>query len=52
MLRKLEHDKGNELVELDIKGDYPEKIRSLLEELRWAKERQLELGDRCENEER
>lgn len=39
MLKKLEHDKGNELVELDIKEEYPGKIRSLLEELKWAKDK-------------
>jgi hypothetical protein len=43
MLRKLQHDKGQELVDLDIKEDYPEKIRSLLEEVRWAKDKQIDL---------
>ena len=27
MLKKLSHDKGNELVDLDIRDEYPEKIR-------------------------
>jgi hypothetical protein len=43
MLKKLQHDQGNELVGLDIKEDYPEKIRGLLEEAKWAKDKQFEL---------
>jgi len=52
MLKKLQHDKGNELVELDISEGYPEKIRSLLEEVRWAKDKHLELTEKLETEER
>jgi hypothetical protein len=43
MLKRLAHDKGNELVDLDISKEYPEKIRSLLEEIRWSKEKQNDL---------
>lgn len=43
ILKKLQHDQGNELVGLDIKEDYPEKIRGLLEEAKWAKDKQFEL---------
>ena len=43
MLKKLQHDKAQELVDLDYKDDYPEKIRSLLEEVRWAKDKQIDL---------
>jgi hypothetical protein len=37
---------------MDIKGEYPEKIRSMLEEVRWGKERQMDLKDKVEMEER
>ena len=43
MLKKLQHDKGLELVDLDFKDDYPGKIRSLIEEVRWAKDKQIDL---------
>ena len=52
MLKKLQHDQGNELVGLDIKEDYPEKIRGLLEEAKWAKDKQFELQDKLDAEER
>ena len=38
-LSRLQHDQGNELVGLDISDQYPEKIKSLLEEVRWAKDK-------------
>ena len=37
---------------LDISNTYPEKIKSLLEEVRWHKEKHLELTDKLENEEK
>jgi hypothetical protein len=37
---------------MDIKGEYPEKIRSMLEEVRWGKERQMDLKEKVEMEER
>lgn len=52
MLKRLQHDKGNELVGLDLGGDYPDKIRSLLEELRWVKDKQAELTERVSGEEK
>ena len=52
ILKKLQHDQGNELVGLDIKEDYPEKIRGLLEEAKWAKDKQSELQDKLDAEER
>jgi hypothetical protein len=52
MLRKLQHDKGNELVGLDMKEEYPQKINSLLEEIRAGKEREGELTERLELEEK
>jgi hypothetical protein len=52
MLKKLQHDKSQELVDLDIKEDFPDKIRSLLEEVRWAKDKNLDLTDKVETEEK
>jgi hypothetical protein len=52
MLKKLQHDKGQELVDMDIKQEYPEKIRSLIEEVRCGKERQADLNAKIENEEK
>ena len=52
ILKKLQHDQGNELVGLDIKENYPEKIRGLLEEAKWAKDKQSELQDKLDAEER
>lgn len=37
---------------MNIKEDYPEKIRSLLEEVRWAKDKQVDLQDKVDNEEK
>ena len=37
---------------MDIKGEYPEKIRSLLEEVRWSKDKQIDLMDKVDMEER
>lgn len=51
-LKKLQHDQGNELVGLDISDQYPEKIKSLLEEVRWAKDKNVELNERVEAEEK
>lgn len=44
-LKKLQHDQGIELVEMDGsgEGDYPNKIKSLMEEVRWAKDKNQEL---------
>ncbi len=52
MLKKLQHDKSVELIEMDIKEEYPEKIRSLMEEVRWNKDKQIDLEQKIENEER
>ena len=52
MLKKLQHDKSQELVDLDIKEDFPDKIRSLLEEVRWAKDKNLDLTEKVETEEK
>jgi hypothetical protein len=52
MLKKLQHDKSQELVDLDFKEDFPGKIRSLLEEVRWAKDKNLDLTENVENEEK
>jgi hypothetical protein len=52
MLKKLQHDKAQELIELDIKDDYPEKIRSLLEEVRWGKDKLVDLQEKVDNEEK
>jgi hypothetical protein len=52
MLKKLQHDKSQELVDLDFKEDFPDKIRSLLEEVRWAKDKNLDLIEKVENEEK
>jgi hypothetical protein len=40
------------LVVLDIKEEYPERIRSLLEEVRFGKEREMELQGKLEAEEK
>lgn len=45
-LKKLSHDNGNELIDLDISEQYPDKIKSLMEEIRWAKDRQNELVEK------
>ncbi|MFS8159463.1 MAG: hypothetical protein ACMG6E_04470 [Candidatus Roizmanbacteria bacterium] len=47
-LKKMQHDHGNELVGLDISEQYPEKIKQLMEEIRWASDRQKELEDKIE----
>lgn len=52
MLKKLSHDKGNELVDLDIRDEYPEKIRQLLEEIRWARDRHSEMTEKLSVEEK
>jgi hypothetical protein len=52
MLKKLQYDKSQELVDLDIKEDFPDKIRSLLEEVRWAKDKNLDLTEKVETEEK
>jgi hypothetical protein len=52
MLKKLQHDKSQELVDLDFKEDFPDKIRSLLEEVRWAKDKNLDLTEKVETEEK
>jgi hypothetical protein len=52
MLKKLQHDKSQELVDLNIKEDFPDKIRSLLEEVRWAKDKNLDLTEKVETEEK
>jgi hypothetical protein len=51
-LQKMQHDQGNELVELQNTNEYPEKIRSLMEEVRWAKDRNQELQEKLQNEEK
>lgn len=48
----MQHDHGNELLELNNPSEYPEKIRSLMEEVRWAKDKQLELIEKVEAEEK
>jgi hypothetical protein len=40
------------LVDLDFKEDFPDKIRSLLEEVRWAKDKNLDLTEKVETEEK
>ncbi len=52
MLKKLQHDKSVELIEIDIKEEYPEKVRSLMEEVRWNKDKQIDLEQKIELEER
>ena len=52
MLKKLQHDKSVELIEMDIKEEYPEKVRSLMEEVRWNKDKQIDLEQKIELEER
>lgn len=52
MLKKLQHDKSVELIEMDIKEEYPEKIRSLMEEVRWNKDKQMDLEQKIEMEEK
>ncbi len=37
---------------MNIKDDYPEKIRSLLEEVRWAKDKYVDLQEKVDNEEK
>ena len=51
-LKRLQHDQGNELVELDITQDYPEKIRSLMEEIKYSRDKNIELMTKLENEEK
>lgn len=52
MLKKLQHDKSVELIEMDIKEEYPEKVRSLMEEVRWNKDKQIDLEQKIELEDR
>lgn len=51
-LKRLQHDQGNQLVGLQNTEDYPEKIKSLMEEVRWAKDKSLELEDKLKSEEK
>jgi len=51
-LKKLQHDQGNQLLELQDSEEYPEKILSLIEEVRWAKDKQIELQEKNSQEER
>lgn len=51
-LKRLQHDQGNQLVGLQNTEDYPEKIKSLMEEVRWAKDKSLELEDKLKIEEK
>ena len=51
-LKRLQHDQGNELVGLDFSEEYPEKIKSIMEEVKWARERRIELEAKIENEEK
>jgi chemotaxis regulatin CheY-phosphate phosphatase CheZ len=51
-LTRMQHDQGNELVELTNTGEYPDKIRGLMEEVRWHRDRQLELKERTQNEDK
>jgi len=39
-------------VDLDFKEDFPDKIRSLLEEVRWAKDKNVDLAEKVETEEK
>jgi hypothetical protein len=48
----VQHEQGNELVGLQNTDDYPEKIKSLMEEVRWAKDKQLELEEKVATEEK
>ena len=52
-LKKIQHDQGNELVGLDASdGEYPEKIKQLMEEVRWNKDKNIELEEKLNVEER
>ena len=43
MLKRQQKEQGNELVKLGDETAYPGKIKQLMEELRFAKEKQLDL---------
>ena len=52
-LKRIQHDQGNELVGLDsTEGEYPDKIKQLMEEVRWNKDKNLELEDKISVEEK
>lgn len=51
-LNKMQHDHGNQLLELNNTEEYPEKIRSLMEEVRWNRDKQLELKEKIYSEEK
>jgi hypothetical protein len=39
-------------LDLDNTDEYPDKIKHLMEEVKWAKERSVELAEKVNNEEK
>ena len=50
MLKRQQKEQGNELVKLDDENSYPAKIKQLMEDVRFAKEKQLDLKEKLNNE--
>jgi len=50
-LKKLQNEHGNELVGLDISEQYPEKIKQLMEEIRFARDQSEHHKQKIQSEE-
>ena len=50
MLKRQQKEQGNELVKLGDETSYPGKIKQLMEELRFAKEKQIDLQQKLTDE--
>ena len=50
MLKRQQKLQGNELVKLQNTDDYPTKIRQLMEDVRFAREKQMDQSEKIGNE--
>jgi len=50
MLKRQQKEQGSELIKLGDDNSYPSKIKQLMEDVRFAKEKQLDLKEKLNNE--
>ena len=50
MLKRQQKEQGSELIKLGDDSSYPAKIKQLMEDVRFAKERQLDLKEKLNSE--
>ena len=50
MLKRQQKEQGSELIKLGDDMSYPAKIKQLMEEVRFAKEKQVDLKEKLRNE--